>query len=330
MKYACAVIAVIALSAFGCGGDRITDNGLVTGSGSASPGVASIESALATKPAGKIDVCHKTDELDGDGNPVYQKINVSMNGWLNGHQKHGDELPGGEVLDENCEPAGILIPDSFNLLYQFNPDYEEDSPPPIVFDPAESFTFGPGSISIDQNKDVGSHPDPPAAHPYLESRMDLIAAESIDLNTQDFTARVTFENFNTMPEGAELQFDLAWTDESSVPEKAAIEMVKCCTSGPGVLGTWFEPTRPGGLDVDLFVESGTFVIEKSGSDVTLSMEGVGEHTYFGVVGGDIALLSFALITPGEGLIEGHVDVTNYEFTVTEPGGGSGGTGGGSL
>ena len=147
--------------------------------------------------------------------------------------------------------------------------------------------------------------------------MDVPAAEGLDLDTQDFTATVSFENFDIAPPGAEVQFDLTWIDGTDL-RKVAIEMVKCCVGDPegGILRTWSIPAAPG-LDSDTLVPSGTFVVEKTGSDVTLSMEDVGGWTYTGV-SGQVDLLTFALITPGSGLVQGHVDVTNYEFTLTDP------------
>ena len=93
--------------------------------------------------------------------------------------------------------------------------------------------------------------------------MDVPAAEGLDLDTQDFTATVSFENFDIAPPGAEVQFDLTWIDGTDF-RKVASEMVKCCVGDPegGILRTWSIPAAPG-LDSDTLVPSGTFVMEKT-------------------------------------------------------------------
>jgi hypothetical protein len=54
----------------------------------------------------KIDICHFNSDTG-----LYEKLNVSMNGWLNGHQPQHpmDGLPGEGNLDENC----VVIPPPF-------------------------------------------------------------------------------------------------------------------------------------------------------------------------------------------------------------------------
>ena len=60
---------------------------------------ADIEVGVAAK-ASKVDVCHSTGS---ESNP-YNVINISGNA-LDAHLNHGDEIAGGSVLDENCEPV---------------------------------------------------------------------------------------------------------------------------------------------------------------------------------------------------------------------------------
>ena len=81
-------VALFCILALGCGTDHATgpDEGLAA--------MAAKGTAFKTH---KVDVCHRT----GEG---YVRIRIAQRA-LRAHLAHGDEIPGGDVLDGDCEPA---------------------------------------------------------------------------------------------------------------------------------------------------------------------------------------------------------------------------------
>ncbi len=64
--------------------------------------------AVSAAPAPKVDVCH-FDEVEG----VYVLINVSGNGWTNGHSKHAEDfLFDAALFNDDCSVIVVEEPEA--------------------------------------------------------------------------------------------------------------------------------------------------------------------------------------------------------------------------
>lgn len=152
-----------------------------------------------------------------------------------------------------------LKPDNFNYHYLSFPDH---GGPYTTLDPDDSFTFAKGKVHVF----VGNVSDP--TNYYASVFNPKLLIDSRD----DFRIELSFKNlvFNGTGD-QELQFGIGDYD--------ALSITKIGISSDGIYYTWCEPLYPGGLNIAANSDSGTFILEKEGDFITLSVKGVNNATW---------------------------------------------------
>lgn len=157
----------------------------------------------------------------------------------------------------------LCIGNSNAVTLDFNSDnfvarHAYTSPPLYTntyLDPDDSISFSNGDahLSLHNNYTDRSY------WSHLSPNMPRI------YTTNDFIVKMTFENFSSTGDAySKLQFGL-FGDTGGA---------KIGIDNRDKFFTWNHPTYPGGLSFDVFSNSGTFVIKKTGAQTSLYIEGV--------------------------------------------------------
>lgn len=151
-----------------------------------------------------------------------------------------------------------LIPENFNLMYWHTDAYGVRTD----LDPSGVVTFGDNRISIS----VQGAPENEEKVVQIGPRVNINSSE-------DFTAKLSFENLSSIGEAAGgFQFALYGLGNQ-------VYIIRKLMSDNHA---WIEPypfPPPTGNEYDADLTDGTFVIKKEGNDITLYIEGIDEATW---------------------------------------------------